>query len=145
MVIIKKPSVNKNVLILLSGIMWSCVGVLLNIFACQWFVLLTKWEIFGSVSAGVILGTSIALFGFKKMVQKNIARIDNYPDKVCVFAFQEWKTYLIIGFMMSLGIFMRTTSFVPKPILTVIYIGIGFALFVSGLEYYKYLIKKEKM
>jgi len=144
MINLLKPSVNKKVLIVLSGLLWSSVGILLNKFAFKWFDLLTNIEIFIVIPSGLLLGTGITVFGFKKMAIKNINRINSMPDKVCVFAFQEWKTYLLIIFMMSLGLFMRTTNFIPKLILSTIYIGIGFALFISGLQYYKFLLNRKE-
>ena len=52
-------------------------------------------------------------------------------------SFQEPKSYILIGFMMSLGLFLRKSGYFPETILAPVYIGIGTALFVSGLSYYK--------
>ena len=41
--------------------------------------------------------------------------------------------------MISLGIFLRKTSFVPKFLLAPMYIGIGFALFTASFKYYVFI------
>lgn len=135
------PKVNKKILILIAGILWSSVGVLLINIASKWFVLLSDIEIVTSVLGGLILGSAISYFGFSNLAKKNIERINLYNNKVCLWAFQKWESYLLIMFMISLGIFMRNTSSIPKFILTPMYIGIGFALFTASFKYYFHLSK----
>jgi len=136
------PKVNKQVLIIISGILWSGVGLFLNRLAFRWFAKLSINEIIFSVLLGIILGTTIAYFGFIGLANKNIERIIQYQNKVCLWAFQKWTTYLLIAFMMSLGIFMRNTSFIPKFLLSPMYIGIGSALFIASFRYYLFIFKK---
>lgn len=134
--------VKSKVLILISGILWSFVGILLNHFAVKWFVLLPKTEKITSIVFGVLLGVSIAYFGFNRLAKKNINRILGYKDKACFFAFQSWKSYILIIIMISMGIYMRTSGLIPKYILTPMYIGIGLALFIAGFQYYIQLLRK---
>ncbi len=139
-----KPSVNKKYLILLSGLMWSGVGILLNWFAFRWLPELEQWQILFAYSLGIIAGFIIAKFGFNKLAVKNKNRILDYPEKVCAFAFQRWQMYLLIIVMMSMGIFMRTSGLIPKYLLAPVYIGIGLALFSGSFVYHKnFLIMKE--
>ena len=138
------PKVHKHILITVSGILWTGVGLFLIRLAFRWFSVLSSNEVIFAIIAGLLLGSAIAYFGFSGLAIKNIKRINNYQEKVCVWAFQKWTTYLLIIFMMSLGIFMRNTSFIPKFLLTPMYIGIGFALFVASFQYYKFLLKNIK-
>ena len=142
--IIKKPAVEKKWLIFLSGAMWTSVGVLLIKIAINWFAELNNQQVLSAIFAGMILGILITSFVFNKVVNKNINRIFAYKENVCIFAFQEWRTYILIVIMMSMGIFMRTTSFIPKFLLAPMYIGIGFALFLSSLRYYKIFFYSDK-
>jgi len=135
------PRVSKRVLIFISGILWSGVGLFLIRVASLWFPLLSTSELIFAIIVGLILGISIAYFGFSKIANENIERISQYGEKVCVWAFQKWTSYFLIAFMMSLGILMRNTPFIPKYILSIIYIGIGLALLISSLRYYQNLIK----
>ncbi|MCD4681027.1 MAG: hypothetical protein K8S00_11640 [Bacteroidales bacterium] len=137
--------VKREILILLSGLIWSIIGVLLNFMAARWMVHLYFWEGAGVIIIGLISGFLIAYLGFIKMIRKNTDRILKYEGKVCVFAFQSWKSYLIIIIMVTLGIFMRSSSLVPKLILTPIYIGIGLALIISSSQYYRAYMKARSM
>ena len=136
------PKVNKNILVFISGLLWTGVGLFLIRLAFRWFAELSTNEIIFAIIAGIILGSTIAYFGFIGLANKNIDRINQYQGKVCVWAFQKWTTYFLIIFMMSLGIFMRNTPYIPKFLLSPMYIGIGFALFVASFRYYLFLFKK---
>lgn len=138
-----KPSVNKKFLILLSGAMWSGVGILLNWIAAKWLPNLEQWQIVLTYSLGVVLGLTIAKFGFSKLAKKNCDRILKYSKKVCIFAFQRWQMYLLIVFMMTMGIYMRTSGLIPKFLLAPVYVGIGLALFIGSFVYYRVFFSEE--
>jgi len=134
-----KPAVNRKWLIIVSGLMWSGVGMFLNILAFNWLKSFNNTQLFVTIIIGLLAGWVIARFGFGNIADKNINRIFAYPKEVCVFAFQEWKSYILIAVMMSMGIFLRTTGLIPKYILAPMYIGIGTALFLASFKYYKNL------
>lgn len=130
-------AVNIRYLFLISGLLWSGVGLFLDRLAFTWLV---SGEYANSILyllAGLLLAIPIHIFGFSKVANKNISRIEAMGDrKTCIFAFQKLSGYLVIIFMMSLGIFLRNTEFIPKNLLAIVYIGIGTGLFLSGLKYY---------
>lgn len=136
------PKVNKNILVLISGLLWTGVGLFLIRLAFRWFAELSTSEIVYAIIGGLLLGSTIAYFGFNGLANKNILRINQYQRKVCIWAFQKWTTYFLIAFMMSLGIFMRNTPYIPKLLLSPMYIGIGFALLVASFRYYRFLLRK---
>jgi hypothetical protein len=139
---IKKPAVKNHILFLISAIIWSGVGLMLIVIASKWFPLLSGSQIVFALIAGLVLGAIISWFGFNKLARKNVKRILIYPKNVCVFAFQRWQMYPTVLVMMSLGIFMRTSSFIPKYLLIPFYIGLGLALFNSSFVYYKIFLKE---
>lgn len=132
-----KPSVNKKYLIFLSGVIWTGVGIFLNSIALQWLIKFEPWQIGFTYSAGGVLGLLISWFGFRHLAAKNIVRISQYPDKVCIFAFQRWQMYILVAVMMSMGLIMRSTELIPKFILAPVYVGIGLALFLAAFVYHK--------
>lgn len=134
-----KPTVKRKWLIIISGLMWSAVGIFLNILAFNWLKSFEIAQLFITILMGLLAGWVIAHFGFGNIANKNIDRILAYPKEVCVFAFQEWKSYILIAFMMSMGIFLRTTGIIPKALLAPMYIGIGTALFLASFKYYRNL------
>jgi hypothetical protein len=132
------PATTKKWLQLAAGLMWSGVGIMLIAFASRWLKFVDWMTMLLLIFAGAILGAAIYRFGFSKLARKNIRRINAYAkDRICLFAFQEWKTYPLVAFMVFLGIYLRIYSPVPKPILSIAYLGLGFSLFVSSLLYYQ--------
>ena len=89
-----------------------------------------------TIGSGILLGLAIAFWGFSIVVRKNIKRINAYKNAVCVFAFQEWKSYVLIVVMMSIGIFLRNTTLIPRQLVAPVYVGIGLALFIDSFMYY---------
>ena len=135
------PAVSKKWLHLTAGLMWSAVGIMLVSFAIRWLELTTWWVALLLLLGGGILGAAIFFFGFSKLARKNIRRINAYvKNRVCLFAFQEWKSYPLIALMISLGIYLRVYSPIPKPVLAIMYLGLGFSLFASSLHYYRQTI-----
>ncbi len=131
------PAARKIFLFLLAGLMWAGVGIMLVSLASHWLKLEILYKMILLVLAGIGLAAAIYIFGFSKMAQKNIRRIDAYPqERVCLFAFQKWTSYPLILFMVSLGIYLRIYSPIPKSILAILYIGLGVSLFASSIHYY---------
>ena len=136
--------VKKGVLILFSGVIWTLVGLLLIWISVQWLTTFSSLKITGLLIAGIAFGYVISRFGFSLIANKNINRILDYDGKACPFAFQKWQSYILILFMIFLGIFLRKTHVVSDTILTIIYLSIGFALFISAFRYYASIFKKGK-
>lgn len=116
--------------------MWTSVGLLLWKVASKWVFQLTIKEATTVLIAGITFGTLVGQFGFLKIAKKNILRISLLPEKISIFAFQELKSYILIAFMISLGLFLRHTSFVPRIYLACLYISIGTALMRASIQYY---------
>ena len=130
-----KPAVSGRWLLLLAGLMWTAVGALLCRLAYIWLSAAAAKTAIVLAAAGVVLGLAGYRFSFVKIARKNSWRICQLADKSCVFAFQAWKSYLIITFMIGLGVFLRHSAF-PKQYLAVIYLAVGLALLLSSLLYY---------
>ena len=136
------PAADKKWLILLSGIVWSGVGVMLCKLAYGWLKPVELNKTLLLTSGGILLALIIYRFGFSKLAEINIKRILAYVnDKVCIIAFQQWSSYPLIVVMIAMGIGLRKYSPVPKPWLAVMYIGIGGSLFLASLHYYQQLIR----
>ncbi len=134
------PAVDKRILVVLSGIIWTVVGIYLCNLALHW---LSESAVNNAVwlgTSGVALSLLIHHFGFLKLVDKNISRILSKKGKVCIFGFQPWKSYFIILIMIVLGRALRLSP-LPKHYLSIIYIGFGGAMLLSSLRYHRSFIK----
>ena len=135
-------SVPKKYLLLVSGLMWSAVGLMLIFLATRWLQDLQfepRWLI---IVGGIIPGILVALFGFTRIVHKNIKRIDEMDPRASVFAFQAWHSYILIIVMMSMGIYVRQSGLIPMILKTPGYYTIGTALSLSSFRYYQAYFKK---
>jgi hypothetical protein len=129
-------SVDKSVLILLAGLMWCGVGAMLIRYAVTWLSLCNGKEQVLFYSAGFLAAMPIHHFGFLKIADKNISRLLPLTEKKNPFSFMTPKSYLIVIVMVSMGIALRHSP-IPKKYLSLLYNGIGLALFLSGIRYFR--------
>ena len=133
-----KPTVPKCWLFAASGVMWSAVGIMMWITAIGWLSDGGMGRGMTYALAGLILAMLSVRWGFGNIAQKNIRRLRRLPDRGCFFAFQAWKSYLIIMGMIVLGVTLRQSS-IPKHFLAVAYTAIGGALIAGSFYYYRHL------
>jgi hypothetical protein len=134
------PLVDKGILVLLAGIMWCCVGVMLVSFAASWLSPYNVREQALYYAAGFLTAMPIHHFGFQKIAEKNLNRLLPLTEKRCMFSFMTWRSYIIVIIMVSMGIALRHSS-IPKRYLSILYNGIGLALFLSGIRYFRFFLK----
>jgi hypothetical protein len=134
------PAVDKSILILMAGLMWCAVGIMLVRYSVFWLSIYSPREQIFFYSAGFLAAMPIHHFGFIKIATKNINRILALREKTNPFAFMSWKSYLIVLVMVSMGIALRH-SVLPKKYLSILYNGIGLALLLSGIKYFRFFFK----
>jgi hypothetical protein len=140
------PAVPRTVLLILAGIVWECVGLILVSLAFSWLAPVSIIERYLSGGGGLVLALLIHHFGFLKIVDKNATRILKMRGKQYLFAFFSIKSYLLVVVMISIGVIVRN-SVIPKKYLAVVYLGIGLALILSSIRYWRIFMgemKKEK-
>lgn len=127
----KRFSVRKNTLILIAGIVWAIAGfniVRIGLVAYQGNLI--WWR--GLLSVAVFAVFQAFIFG--KMVKKHTARILQYEEeRQNFFRFFDTKSYLIMAFMMTLGIGLRVTGIVPTGFIAYFYTGLGASLLTAGV------------
>jgi hypothetical protein len=133
------PSVDKRVLVLLAGLMWCGVGIMLIRFAIIWLTPMGIRSAGIYYASGFLAAMPIHHFGFLKIADRNLKRLMPLNQKRCVFSFMTWKSYIIVLVMISMGIALRHSA-LPKKYLSVLYNGIGLALFLSGLRYLRFFV-----
>ena len=135
-----KPAVPKCWLFAASGVMWSTVGLMMCITGAGWLVPEGFLRGAGFELAGVVLAAVAGRWGFGGIARKNIMRLRRLPDRGCFFAFQAWKSYLLIMIMIVLGITLRHSP-IPRNFIAVVYTTIGGALFLGSFHYYRHLVR----
>lgn len=137
--------VKKIILILITGLIWTTVGIMLIKRAFTWFPNFTLLESVFTVFAGIILAYIKTRFIFIKATNKNIHRIMNLSgNKVFVFAFHSFKFYILILIMIGFGTLLRSLEFIPKYAIFPIYLGVGLAMIYGSYIYYLYFSKNKQ-
>jgi len=82
-------------------------------------------------------------FFLSRVAQRNIERIEAYADRGCLFAFQAWRSYLMIMVMMGLGFLLRHSA-LPREWLAVAYLAMGGGLLLASGRYGVHLIRARR-
>ena len=123
-----KPGAQRSTHLLLAASLWTCVGILLMYRGGFWLhnadlvVLALPAILLGFVKSHVILDKTAA---------KSIKRILLFDDGTCLGAVYSKATWLLVLAMMGMGMLLRHSS-LPRPLLGMLYITIGWALFWSS-------------
>ena len=121
-------------LILLNGLVWMAVGIKISLTGIDCY------RQTGSISAWHFLLSVIVFAGFWMMftgvVRSYSERILSMPEpRTSVFRTFSLKGYLIIAFMISLGITLRRIPQVPDSFIAWFYCGLGPGLFSAGIRF----------
>lgn len=127
--------VKRESLMLIAGAVWIVAGINILIIglnayfaeaALSWWAVLLM--IFGSF---VVLSAFHAMFG--KLVKKHVARIRSLEGRrQNPFLFFDVRGYLIMAFMIGLGVTLRMSGTVPDWFIAFFYTGLGTALLSAG-------------
>ncbi len=127
--------IKKQPLIAVAGIVWLLAGLNVAILGMRAAIDMR------GVAAIIFLalaGGAIAIFCafhpmFSKLVKKNAQRIAGLDgDRHHVVRFFDRKSYMMMAFMMSLGIGMRVAGLFPDWFIAFFYTGLGLALTLAG-------------
>lgn len=123
-----------KILTVINGTIWLVAGI--NVVRLG----LISWERVGETSAWMIVGCILTFiaFGmmFLKMVFKNLKRISQIPkEKRHLWHCMPLKSFLIMVFMIALGITLRSIPAVPQSFIAFFYVGLGTALSLAGVAY----------
>ncbi len=121
----------KKYLLLLAGLVWGAAGFNILRLGLLAYVGLVK-PLYLLLSAAVFVIFQKMVFG--KLVQKHTARILAYEaPKVCFWHFFDRKSFIIMAFMMTMGISLRKFSLVPIDFIAFFYTGLGASLLLAGI------------
>ncbi len=123
-----KPGVSVRAHLFVAALIWSLVGFFL---LTNGFVLISlKGHLWYGV-VGIALGTAKTFFVLDRVARKNIKRIKDFEDKVCIGSVYSWKTWILVAAMIVLGRFLRTTI-LPGEVVGFIYTAVGWALMLAS-------------
>lgn len=137
--------VKKKTLLLVAAIVWAAAGV--NILRIGIEAVITVFQTHRPLMSALFVAGAILVFVgfffmFRKVVNRHAARILGYQEeKKSIFLFFDLKGYLLMAFMMGMGIVLRRSGFAPTEFFASFYTGLGSALSVGGLRFLLSYIK----
>ncbi len=130
------PTVRRHYLFALAGMLWTIAGGILCVRGTIWLQLLSPLReiIVGLLS--LVIAVVGYLYGFSKVVQRNIDRIQQMPERAPIFAFTPVAGYVMIALMITFGITLRNST-IPKYYLTLPYDVMGGVLLIGSIRFYR--------
>ena len=129
-----KLCVRKRTLLLIAGIVWMIAG-----FNVARLGVMSYLNIERRCYLYLLSGLVFLLFGsmFFRMSQKHTKRSLGYEDYRPFWHFFDWKAYLIMTCMMSVGIGFRAAGIFPEIFVAFFYsgLGLGLALTLAGVVF----------
>lgn len=134
-----------NQLFTLAGTIWGLVGLMLVLRGAGLYQLAVEEQNASQMALAISIFMSLAIGGakgkflFSKTARRNIARISALEPPLKPHQVYAGKFYFLIMGMIGLGVFMRTFNhwFGGYIVVAAIYCGIGLALTVSSMYYWK--------
>lgn len=121
-------------LILVNGLLWTAIGIKISLIGFDYYRHLDSiqwWHYILSVA--VFAGF---WFMFTGVVRKYSERILKMPGpKTSIFKTFSIKGYIIIAFMITLGIVLKRIPQVPDSFIAWFYCGLGPGLFSAGIRF----------
>jgi hypothetical protein len=132
----RRPGVPKRFLLLAAGFAWTLAGGMLFGRGSAWLLrygnrLALRFAL--ALAAGLLFFVLL----FSRISLKHIRRIRAIGmDRPCVFSFFDFKSYVMMAFMIAGGILLRTLRLVEPSILYTFYVCMGTPLLLSALRFY---------
>lgn len=134
--------VKPKYLYLLASVFWLIAGI--NVIRIGIDVMHnTESQLFVFATLALIVFIFFFRFIFKRTVENNINRINALDDDIIPFwKFMDLKGYIIMFFMISLGVSIRYFNLLPDFFISFFYIGLGGALTMAAFKYLPHYFKK---
>ena len=139
-----KYGVNRQVLLITAGIIWIIAGAnILRIGIVTWTD--TTHDSMFKIGEATIVFLLFFVLVFRKLYYKHTRRIEQKAkEKNCPFSFFDTKGWIVMTFMISLGIIIRSLHLLPDSFISVFYTGLSIALMLTGILFLRYWWLKRK-
>ena len=130
-----KPGVPKPVLIALGAALWGFAAYRI---LKMGFILVERHALhhFVNYLIGVAGFIPFFLLVFRKVSLRYITRIKNLPQRrPCVFSFFDLRGYIMMSFMITLGILVSHWQLIPELYKGTFFISLGLSLLASSIFY----------
>ena len=128
--------VTKHFLLFEAALVWTFAGGML-LFRGNSYLDTSAGFPWLNIVACIVGGLIFFISLFLKISRSHIKRISLLPgDRHHIYEFFSSKSYIMMAGMISLGIFLRKSGFIPLSSLSLAYITMGIPLLLSSIIFY---------
>lgn len=121
-------------LLLVNGLLWTAIGIKIALTGVDYYRRLDSVHWWYFLLSVLVFGGF--WFMFTGVVRKYSARIMSMPEpRTSIFKTFSVKGYLVIAFMIALGITLRRIPHVPDSFIAWFYCGLGPGLLSAGIRF----------
>ncbi len=136
-----KPTTTRRGLLFMAGAVWALAGGLLGYRGIR-YVDDAALHPFVLVLVGAVGGVFFFALVFRKISARHIHRILGIKhERPCLFSFLSWRSYVLMGLMISLGILLRSAAFIPRDELGTAYVMMAVPILVSSSRFFRQGVK----
>jgi len=131
--------VEKRYLLLANAVVWGLPGIKILITGVEAYLKLWPSDNFYWLILGSVLVLALFTWMFSRIVKKYSSRILSFPEeRKSLFAFLSVKGYILVLFMMCLGISLKFIPGIPPDFYACFYTGLGIALCIAAALFFAY-------
>ena len=128
--------VAKRHLLLANAIVWGAPGVKILVTGIQSYIAIWPSRHIAWLAIGTVLVLAGFIFMFSRIVERYSARILAFPEKKkSILAFLPVKGWILVIFMMCIGISLKFIPGISTEFFASFYPGLGTALIVAGATF----------
>ena len=135
--------VHRDILYPIAALIWGIPGVMIAIKGVRTYAVLPMPEMWWLLVVTLCIAVFFYLI-FYKIVNKYTDRIARFPERVAVWHVFPARGWLLIIFMMGLGILLRNIPTIPIEFTAPFYSGLGPMLIVASVKFIKMGLLKNK-
>ena len=133
-----KYGVNKQILLITAGTVGIIAGAnILRIGIVTWLNSSQEWMF--KIGEATVVFLLFFILIFRRLYYKHTRRIEEKKEtRNCPFSFFDVKSWIVMIFMISLGITIRSLRLLPDSFISVFYTGLSIALILTGILFIRY-------
>ena len=127
--------VRKIHLLAINGLMWTAIGTKISITGINHYLIAPAEKLWWMIPLSVLVFAGFYMM-FTGIVRKYSERVHALPGpKEPIYRTFSLKGYLIIAFMITLGITLKYIPGMPEPFFAWFYLGLGPGLLSAGIRF----------
>lgn len=137
--------VAKHHLLLANAIVWGAPGIKILVTGIRSYIAIWPTKLIVWLALGTVAVLAGFHWMFARIVKRYSDRILAFPtEKKSLFAFLPVRGWILVIFMMCLGISLKYIPGIPTEFFASFYLGLGTALIVAGATFLSNWMKRPK-